>query len=184
MTELDEDVLNAMRVQGEKLLVDDFVFLLEEHHRNDDGDKPGVSRSLIEAYAEHLSADVEMMLDPDALLAAIDDRLINGETWSDENAVYSVGSDRVSVFPQQWHEKLRGSTDLRSYVEVMSEDVTTPDTEPGIRRQQVVDAAAIFAGMDRDEALERLTELRWEGQLASDADQNPESNVYIPNKIG
>ncbi|WP_440010524.1 hypothetical protein [Halomicrococcus sp. SG-WS-1] len=180
MVELHDEVIAKANDRGEMMSAADFLRFIEEYHHEGG---PGVPRELVEAYAERLADQERASFDADALVGSVDERLTDDETWT-KDALYAVGADRISTCPLRWHEELQGTTDLSEFVAVMQKGVDMPDRAPGVRREQVLDAATVIAGIDRETARERLQAQRRDGNVASKAGQSRNANVYVPDEEG
>ncbi|RBI60627.1 hypothetical protein DMJ13_16735 [halophilic archaeon] len=180
MVELHDEVIAKANDRGEMMSAADFLRFIEEYHHED---RPGVPRELVEAYAERLADQERASFDADALIASVDERLTDDETWT-KDALYAVDSNRISTCPLRWHEELQGTTDLSEFVAVMQKGVDMPDRAPGVRREQVLNAAIVIAGMDRETASDRLQAQRHDGNVASKAGQSRNANVYVPDEEG
>lgn len=135
------------------------------------GDEPGVPRETILAYAEELGADA------DEYAAHLDERTVDDRTWRDDDAYYRVG-DNISVYPASWHERLRDTEDMRTFVEVIREGYG--DISGGVNRADLLTAAQAIAGIDRERAAALLKDQRLRGLVDVRPDQNPEASVYVP----
>lgn len=176
MADLDESVLEIL--EGNRSADSrEFVTLLERHH-----DGPGVDRDVVEAYLSALASDPETG-NVDRLRESVEDRIVDGEGWVDDRALYRLDGDRVSTFPARWHDELGGTDDLLAYVRFIIEEVgpdsfVTGGAGRGIPEQVLLDAAEVVGGLDREEAKERLQRRRDAGDLAEDVDQHPAAEVY------
>lgn len=183
MADLHDDVLAEAGRRGETLLLSELVELIERHH--DDG-RPGVDRSLAEAYVRELSAG-ETGFRVEDPVAAIDGRLASDDAPADEDALHEVADGRVSAYPSAWHERLGGETDVATFVRELGSDEETftgwrahvAGAGGGIPEQPLLDAVATVGGLSREEADRRLDELRREGVLVEDADQYPNARVRL-----
>lgn len=182
-TEPAEEVVKTAERQGESLLAGELLLYVERYH---DDDEPGVSDDLVEAYVERLAERGFFPRGPETLLPAISEKRTDSDTWVGEDAFYTVGEDRVSSYPLQWHESLGPDDDIRSFVEVLHEDIETANeqtdrggTGSGVPKQLLVDAATVIGGYDRQEALDELQHWRDEGDLFIDADQHREGRVQL-----
>ena len=187
MTDLNERVVEEAAKQGEKMLVDDLVDLIE---RIDSDADRGVAIDRVAAYAEELNdrpSDVGRVhdpIDPEEVRSLIDDRATESPTWTETGALYEVAEGRVSVYPRNWHDELGGETDLRRYVEVIEEDADEDafaggGPGPGVPEQVLVDAAAVLSGMSAQDARSELERLRGEGVVSENVDQHPNPRVRL-----
>lgn len=188
MADLDDHTLTELRREGSSLLFTDVVTLVERHHPHD---QPGVPEETLLAYADALARDADYAFDAAAFREELDDRLADAETWAGENRVYRLGDDRVSRYPESWHERLGGTADVREFVAFLQEevpefkgDVGRGGAGPGIPEQALLDVVAVVGGVDRDDAKARLQELRERGELVEDADQHPDAGVVLRDRDG
>jgi hypothetical protein len=180
MVDRNDRIVRAAADEGESLLVDDFVRLIEQYH---DNDRAGVARETLDAYARRLE-DERPDFDADAFLGAIDDRLTDDGYATD--AFYRLDDDRVSVYPAQWHDDLGGETDLREYVRYLGALEPGAGAElggagRGVPEHELLDAVGVLGGTDPDAAKAELERLRDEGELVEDADQHPNARVRFPD---
>lgn len=195
MVETNEQVLEEVRQQGDMLMTRELVSLIERHHSHEQG----VSRETIEAYDEAITNDDTLSFESGEVTSAVENRSVEGETWVDDQSLYSIGDDRVSAFPARWHEKLGETTDLRAYVSLIGDvmegegklaDPYSSDPEDdegasggglgsGVPEQLVLDAVSVIGGTERDAVKEQLEERRTNGELVQDADQHPDARVYL-----
>ena len=181
MPELRDDVLEEAFHEGETLLVNDLVGLVEKYH--DDGHY-GAPVDLAEAYVERLARE-DSRFKPEEVRDAIDERLAEGETWSDPDSLYDVGAGRVSRFPLSWHEALHGEDDVYEYVtfivDALPEDgreaFQTGGQGPGVPRQRLVEAGEILGGLSQGEVKHQLEELGNAGRVDVSDEQHPQGRV-------
>lgn len=176
MVLVDERLVDDLSLRDREYQIDDFIRYLERHHH---GDEPGLSRELIDAYADALGYDREHT---DVLL---EERLTDSPTWIPGNNLYRVG-ENVSVYPSSWHEQLAGTIDLAEYVRVMLEGKIAGEgrrltrAQRGIPQPDILTAVEIFADLDHEMAEELLKKQRLEGTIVIYASQNPEDLVRLP----
>lgn len=181
MPELDETVLEKVGNRRERLLVDEFVEIVEHHHPTEGR---GVARDAVHAYFDEL--DERTGADAEGFRHDLADRLTDDESYAGSDAVYEVGEDRVSAYPAEWHERLDADDSLAAYVDVMTDAADDPPgsaASPGVPEDDLLDAAAVLGGRDRDEARGELEDLRAEGVLVSDADQHPRAGVAVADDV-
>ena len=180
MVDLNDRIIRAAADQGNTLLVDDLVRLVEQYH---DHDGSGVSRETLDAYARRLG-DERDDFEADGFLGAVDDRLTDGGYTTD--AFYRVGDDRISAYPAQWHDDLGGETDLKEYVRYLSDRDPESGAElggagRGVPEHELLDIVGVLGGTDPDAAKAQLESLRDDGELVEDADQHPNARVRFPD---
>jgi hypothetical protein len=187
MDEIDEQTLEELFRRGRWLTFPEFVRLIEQDHPHD---RPGVSKDVLEAYAAAIADDLGTFApytleEVDQLIAR---HLTRSATWL-EAALYEVEPNRISMYPAPWHEKLRGETDPRAYVETMRDEIAAAKgfaaqgkEAPGIPKQQLLDAMVILSGMKRTEATEALGGARRRGEIVIYPFQNPEAEVLLPEE--
>ncbi len=181
MPEFRQDVLDEAFHEGETLIVNDLVGLIERHH--DDGHY-GAPVDLVEAYVERL-AEEDSHYKPEGVREAIDEQLVESETWVDVGALYDVGDGRVSKFPLEWHEALGGEDDVYEIVTYLvdalpeggRESFDTGGPGPGIPRQQLIDIAEIIGGLSQDEVKRQLEQLGERDEIAVSTEQHPQGRV-------
>ncbi|WP_336034885.1 hypothetical protein [Halobacterium yunchengense] len=177
MPELADAVIEEAAERGQRLLVDEFVALVERHHEPDGA---GVPRELVEAYFAAL--EDERAVDVEVLRGAFEDELTDADAYDGRNAVYEVGDGRVSTYPAEWHDRLGADASLAAFVGVMTESMGDPPrsgASPGVAEDDLLDAAVTLGGRSRRAAREELEELRADGVLVEDADQHPRAGVAL-----
>jgi hypothetical protein len=119
VTNVNEHVLEEAGDRHERLTVGQLVTLIERHDR----EGPGVSPELVREYAEELDERGAPVY-PEKVYDAIDDRLAEEGSpsgpvsWTGSTTLFSVGEDRVSAFPEAWHEEFPvGGASMREIVE-------------------------------------------------------------------
>lgn len=90
MVEIHDDVVTELEKHEEILRLDEFVRLIEVHHRYDG---QGVERETLEAYADAVYFDVD--------LSEIDDRLAEDDEWKSGEHRYELGDGRISDYPRK-----------------------------------------------------------------------------------
>lgn len=177
MVELQEEILDEARSRSKTLLLNDLIELLETH-RADEGQ--GLKRETFRAYAEELDYDMEK------IDAEVDNRLTDEHEWTEGDAIYRLGEDRISVYPPDWHDRLEGVTDVREYIKVIRGDVTEPEgereeavTSAGVPRQKIYRVAGAVVGMDMEETREQLEQRAKRGELVEHTDQHQSSRFEI-----
>ncbi|ADJ15982.1 hypothetical protein [Halalkalicoccus jeotgali] len=185
MAEPNQQALAEARQYGGTLTSSELLRIIEHHHRSDGR---GLDRETLAAYDRAVAEDDSLPFKEGQLRSSIEDTLSTGEGWHDAEAYYRVGDDRVSLFPQRWHDRLGDSDDVREYVAVIEDDTASTDTEPdapkggigtGVPEPLLLDAISVIDGADRDTAKDRLERHRRDGGLVQDADQHPEARVYL-----
>lgn len=183
MPELRDDVIEQAFHEGETLIVNDLVGLIEKHH---DDEHYGAPVDLVEAYVERL-AEEDSRFKPEEVREAIDEQTAEGETWSDPDSLYDVGEGRVSRFPLEWHETLSGEDDMYEYityiVDALPEDgreaFQTGGQGPGVPRQRLVEAGEILGGLSQGEVKHQLEQLGESGEIEVPDEQHPQGR-YRP----
>ena len=181
MTELRDDVIDQAFHEGETLIVNDLVGLIEKHH---DDEHYGAPTDLVEAYVERL-AEEDARYKPEGVSQALDEQVVEDEAWVDADVLYDVGEGRVSTFPLAWHEALSGEDDVYEYVrfivDALPEDgreaFQTGGAGPGIPRQQLIAAGEILGGLSEGEVKRQLEQLGERGEIAVSDEQHPQGRV-------
>ena len=179
MARLDDDVISELENHWRRLLVDDFLEILERHHH--DADRPGVPRDLVEEYFDSLEARDEFDVGP--MREQFEENLSAEQSFVDENAVYEVGDGRVSASPAEWHEAVDEDGSLADLVGAMTastDDTAGSAAAKGVPEDGLLDTASAIRGTTRDEERGRLKNLASEGVLVMEADQHPRSGVSLP----
>lgn len=168
MGDPNEHVVEELESHSETLGLDDFVRIVEKHHRTDG---PGVERELLADYVEQVYFDVD--------LSAVEDRLTDSEEWTAGDQLYAVGENRISAYPASWHESISDSGDVRKVIEVIQSSVTEPEgdareavTDEGVPEEKVLRVAETVAGMTREDARAGIEELRKDGEIEEFASQH------------
>lgn len=185
MVELNEHVISEAAHEGRTMVPEQLFSLVERHHPHQE---PGVPREVLEAYADGVEDTVEYRFDADEFLREVDSQLTDSETWAGEDAFYRVDG-RLSRYPARWHRELGGTTDVREYIAFLQDeedgyldDVSLGGAGRGIPEQPLLDIVAIVGRVDREEAKEKLEELRDRGEVVEDADQHPNAGVYLADR--
>ena len=175
MVNLQSHVVEELESHSETLNLQDFVRIVEEHHR---GDGPGVDRELLAAYAEEVYFDVD--------LSAVDERLTDAEEWTSGRHLYEVGDGRISAYPTDWHEAISGTEDVRDVIEIIQREVTEPEgneseavTEDGVPEEKILRVARTVAGIDRQDARDEIKRLRENDEIEEFASQHPNSRIRL-----
>lgn len=186
MVEIDERLLEDATHQGQNLLTEELVKLIERYHSHE---QPGVSQGTLKAYAKALEEESNYDLDAETFLSAVDERLTDTKTWYRDDALYEIDANRVSVYPPHWHEKLGGSTDLRAYIQFLVDtdsgfqsDTTSGGAGRGVPEQVLLDIVSVVGRVDRDTVKARLEDLRDNGELVQDADQHPNARIRLTER--
>ena len=181
MPELRDDVIDQAFHEGETLIVNDLVGLIERHH--DDGHY-GVPVDLVEAYVERL-AEEDSRYKPEGVREAVDEQTVDGEAWVDADSLYEVGDGRVSKFPLEWHEALGGEEDVYEIVTFIvdalpeggRESFDTGGAGPGVPRQRLIDVGEILGGLSQDEVKRQLEQLGEADEIDVSTEQHPQGRV-------
>jgi len=218
-TAFDDRVLDAATERG-TLRAEDLLALCEQY---DTENTPGIAQdSLVAAARDLANVDGEVALDTRAeelsdqdsytisdglLLQELRARRADGADTdaADTNAADGTGdgiyvldekADRLSAFPESWHEAIGGETDVRAVFDFLQE--TEPfrkDERAGtgkVSAERVATVASAVGGLAPGEARDHLSDLEDEGELveasrspeheglrareAGDADESAESN--------
>lgn len=183
MPEVNESVVDEMTSRSQNLLLGEVLMLIERKHTHEE---PGIARDTIDAYAQVFGEDVAFEFDGDEFRTAIDDRVTDTETWASNDVFYDVADDRVSVYPQHWHDALGGSDDIPAYLRFLQnevsgveDDFTSGASGSGVPEDVLLDIVSVVGRTDRETVKARIQTLREEGVLAEDADQHPEARVQL-----
>lgn len=184
MADTNEQVLEDARQRGESLTPKELLVLIERRHPTGG---PGVERETVDAYDEAAAADGDTPLDEGQLTDEIETALLDSETWVNSDTYYTIGENRISAFPEEWHDSLGGSDDLRVYVDTIAQSIVDDDASrggrgAGVPERLLLDAVAAIGSIDRETAKDRLEDRRSEDELVQDADQHPDARVYLSEK--
>ena len=182
MPELRDDVIDQAFHEGETLIVNDLVGLIEKHHHDD---YYGVPVDLVEAYVERL-AEEDSRYKPEGVREAIDEQVAEGEAWVDADSLYDVGDGRVSKFPLEWHEALSGEEDVYEIVTFVVDALpdegrdafATGGAGPGVPRQRLIDIAEIIGGLPQGEVKRQLEQLGEAGEIEVPSEQHPQGRIH------
>ena len=119
MTKINERIVSEAESRSQNLLAEELVELVEIYHPNRE---MGVSRETVAQYSEALANGAEESFNSGAFDETVDARTTDIETWVDSNTIYSLGNNRISVYPASWHGALSGSTNIREYVRFLRDD--------------------------------------------------------------
>lgn len=149
------------------------VALLERGHRHE----RGIERSTLDDYAEALDERADFEFDPEGFYTDLEDALVDDGAWVSEDALYRVGDDRISRYPERWHDELGGSDDVAAFVSLLND---SPSVEHGgVNEEALLDVVAAVGRVRKDDAKAELEHLREEGVVVEDADQHPDAGVYL-----
>lgn len=182
MPELRDDVIDQAFHEGDTLIVNDLVGLIEKHH---DDDQYGAPVDLVRAYVERL-AEEDSRFEPEGVDRALDEQTVDDESWVDDDSLYDVGEGRVSKFPLAWHEALSGEKDVYEYLTFVVDTLPDQGREsfgtggqgPGIPRQRLIDACEVIGGLSEDDVKRQLQRLGDEGEIVAEAEQHPHQRIY------
>ena len=171
-----EEAVEQLEKHQETLRLDDFVRIVELHHR-DEG--PGVARDLLADYAEAAYFDVD--------LEALDDRVTDSDAWEEGEKLYDLGDGRISTYPPDWHEALGDTSDLKHVIEVIQNEVTEPEgdqleavtEERGVPEEKILRVAEVVAGIDRGSTREELKRLRKNDEIEEFASQHRDPTIRL-----
>ncbi|NHN59105.1 MULTISPECIES: hypothetical protein [Halorussus] len=175
MAEPNEEVITQLEKHQETMQLDEYVRLIETHHRTDG---PGVDRETLEAYADAVYFDVDW--------EAFEDRLTDSDDWEPGRRLYEIGDGRVSNYPRAWHETFAGTDDVRGIIETIESDVTEPEgkmqeavTDEGVPQRKVVRVAKAVADLDEQEVRDRIKHLRKNDEIEEFASQNRNPRMRV-----
>lgn len=181
MADVHEAILDEIVHEGETLGPRGLVDLIERNH---DQERPGVHRETVIAYVEALADRRDYSFDAEGLVDGIDERVTESESWDGRDALYVVGEERLSAYPEAWHERLDGETDVTAYLEYLRE--SEPEfvsavgrSDRGVPEDTLADVMAVVGGLDREEAMASVHRARDAGQIEESADQHPQGEVYL-----
>jgi hypothetical protein len=181
---LSEQVLEAVGSERRTLLPREVVKFIERYHPHD---QPGIAWSVLEAYATRLADNLGAQFDREEFLETIEARRVESQTWESDDALYQLGTNRVSLFPPHWHDSLGGATDLTAYVRFLTDEApgfadertAVGGTGEGIPEQFLLETVNLVGRVDHASAKSRLEDLRDSGELVEDADQHPNARVKL-----
>ena len=182
MPELRDHVIDEAFHEGDTLIVNDLVGLIERHH--DDG-YYGAPVDLVEAYVERL-AEEDSRYDPEGVSQALDEQTVDDESWVDADSLYDVGEGRVSKFPLGWHEALSGEEDVYELVTFVVDALpdegrdafATGGAGEGVPRQRLIEMGEILCGLSQAEVKRQLEELGEQGRIEVPDEQHPQGRVH------
>ncbi|WP_135364905.1 hypothetical protein [Halosimplex halophilum] len=188
MTEPNQAAVEEAVREGESMGGRDLVELIERHH-----DGAGVERGTIEAYAEELAARDDYAFDRQAFLADVDEHTTDADRW-EGGGYYEIGDavddHRISLFPELWHEELGGSTDAAEYVRFIQDeepeylaDLELGGPGEGVPKPALLQALELVGRVDRPTAREALAAAGDRGDIVQDADQNPDADIYLADRV-
>ncbi|MFC4450493.1 hypothetical protein [Halorussus aquaticus] len=176
MTEVREDVVAELDHESEVMTLREFVRVIETHHANEGR---GVPRELVEEYADAVRYDVD--------LDSLDDRTTDSDEWREGGRFYDLGEGRISIYPRDWHETMASTDDIRDVVEIIQREVTAAEgdmweavsEERGVPEEKVFHVGEVVAGIDRDDARDRIKELRKNGEIEEFASQHRNPTIKL-----
>jgi hypothetical protein len=181
MPEIDPDVIDEVLDRTQTVGIGELITLIERAHP----ETSGLSRETLASYTYALGDAPSDPFDREALRAAIDDRLIETDTWATDKAFYAF-DDRISVYPPRWHEELGGTTDIPAYIRFIEDEVTGGETAitsaspgDGIPEGDLLDIVSIVGRTDKETAKARLEHHRDTGDLTEAPDQHPDARVSL-----
>ena len=185
MAEINDAVVEEVLQDSQNLLLREVVTLIEREHP-DATTTPGITRETLMAYAQVFGEDTGFPTGPEEFRASIEDRLTASETWVDNDVLYELNDDRVSVYPSRWHDELSGEVDIPTFLEFLQDegsgvegDLNRGGAGGGIPESELVEIVSVVGRTDRETVKERIETLRDEGVLAEDADQHPDARVQL-----
>jgi hypothetical protein len=185
MTEVNDAVVEEALQHSQNLLLREVVTLIERGHPDTDT-TPGITRETLTAYAQEFGEETAFPAGPEEFRAEIDNRLTDSETWINNEALYELTDDRVSVYPRHWHDALGGEVDIPSFLEFLQDEVTGVEEDftsggagDGVPEDSLVNIVSVVGRTDPESVKTRIETLRDEGVLAEDADQHPSARVQL-----
>ncbi|WP_137287549.1 hypothetical protein [Halorussus salinisoli] len=176
MTEIREEVVEELDSHSETITLQEFVRIVETHHGVAGR---GVDRDLLAAYADAVYYDVD--------LDALDERTTDSDEWREGGRFYEVGEGRLSVYPPSWHETMASTDDIRDVIELIQSEVTEAEgdtwqavtEERGVPEEKVLHVGEVVAGIDRQDARDRIKELRQNGDVEEFASQHRNPSLRL-----
>jgi hypothetical protein len=181
MVDTDQRAVEEAVQEGESMRTEDLVHILEQYH----DDRPGVPLAAVEAYTRELAARGDTSFDPGTFRDIVEDRLTDADEWVDEQRLYELGDDRLSQYPEPWHDALHGETDPAAYLRFLEESAPSFLTEQrgdrlGLKQDRLAGVMKAIGGLDRQTAAAAIERARDDGRVVEDADQHPRAGVYLP----
>ncbi|AQL43395.1 hypothetical protein BV210_12145 [Halorientalis sp. IM1011] len=177
MVTLSDDAVAEIKHEGESMTTIDLLTLIERHHPETDG----LDRETLEAYADRLAEERDYAFDAESFLSAVDDALTDTNEF-DDGLLYRLGDDRISVYPQSWHDELGDSADAEAYVGFLQDvdgfPAASADTDLGVPERELESVLSVVGRISRDEARTVIERQREDGRLVEDADQHRNAGVY------
>lgn len=173
-------VIDEVTHRSRTLSVPELVALIERHHT----EFQGVDRETLVAYGEALADEPDFAFDAEEFIEALDENLVDTETWAGDDALYDLGDDRISAYPREWHERLGGETDVREYVRYLKSDESgfegnDPYDDAGIEESTLLDVVPIVGRTDRDAVKAQIEDRRAAGEITEGPDQHPDARVRL-----
>jgi len=176
MTEVREDVVEELDDHSDTMTLQEFVQTIERHHG---AGGRGVDRDLLADYAEAVYFDVD--------LEVLDDRVTDSDAWREGGRFYEIGEGRISAYPPDWHAAMDGTEDIRDIIDLIQSEVTDAEgdmwaavtEERGVPEPKVLAVGETVAGIDPEDARERIKELRQNDELEEFASQHRNPTVRL-----
>lgn len=184
MAEVNDAVVEEILQDSQNLLLREVITLIEREHP-DAAATPGITRETLTAYAQEFGEDTAFPAGPEEFRASIDDRLTDSETWMDDDALYALNDDRVSVYPSRWHDAFGGDVDIPLFLEFLQDEATVNDdfnsggAGSGMPEDKLIEIVSVVGRTDPETVKTRIETLRDEGVVAEDADQHPDARVQL-----
>lgn len=180
--ELRDDVVDELVHRG-PATTRRTVQLVERGHRH----QPVVELDTLDDYVDALAERRDFAFDPEDFHAELEDALVDGEEWIDEDRLYRIGDDRISRYPKRWHDEPGGSDDVAEFVHLLgdtgfAESVGKSGAGGGIDEEALLEVVAAVGRVPKDDAKAKLEELRDEGVLVEDANTHPHAGVYLADE--
>jgi hypothetical protein len=156
------------------------VLLIERGHR----EEPGIDRETLDAYVDAFAGRENFDFDEAWFDEELEAGLVDDDGWVDEESLYRLDDDRISRYPQRWHEELGGSDDVTEFVRFLgntafAESIGQSGAGRGIDEEALLDVVAAVGRVPKDDGKADLESLREEGVVVEDADQHPNAGVYL-----
>lgn len=185
MTAVNDAVVEEVLQHSQNLLLREVVSLIERKHP-DAATTPGITREVLTAYAQEFGEETAFPAGPEEFRAAIDDRLTDSDTWADNDALYELADDRISVYPSRWHDTLGGDVDIPAFLVFLQDEASGVDdaftsggVDDGVPEDSLIEIVSVVGRIDPDAVKARLEALRDEGVLAEDVNQHPHARVQL-----
>jgi hypothetical protein len=187
MAEVNDAIVEEILQDSQNLLLREVVTLIEREHP-DAATTPGITREALTAYAQEFGEDTAFRAGPEEFRASINDRLTDSETWVDNDVLYELNDDRVSVYPSRWHDAFDSDADIPSFLEFLQDEANIDDdfnrggAGDGMPEGKLIEIVSVVGRTDPETVKTRIEALRDEGVLVEDADQHPNARVQLQER--